>query len=256
MSFEFRYKVNTPGWRKTWDWANFIGSLVPAVVFSVAFTDLVHGLPLGPDGRYYGGILGLLHPIALVGGLAGLAVFCMHGSLFLSLKTSGELSLRARRAARLLVLPAFVLLGTTVTWVAVAGRPPVAGSLPSAVPLVLAVVALGALVIAGLCVGARREGLGFAATGCTILLGIGAVFARMFPAVLPSSGISVQQPHHRRGIGGSLDAARDDGRGRDLHACRPRIPGLDVLGLPAAVDPPSTCRRRRPGPRLISEDHL
>jgi cytochrome d ubiquinol oxidase subunit II len=190
VSFEFRDKVNTPGWRKTWDWANFIGSLVPAVVFSVAFTDLVHGLPLGPDGRYYGGILGLLHPIALVGGLAGLAVFCMHGSLFLSLKTSGELSLRARRAARLLVLPAFVLLGTTVTWVAVAGRPPVAGSLPSAVPLVLAVVALGALVIAGLCVGARREGLGFAATGCTILLGIGAVFARMFPAVLPSSGIS------------------------------------------------------------------
>jgi cytochrome d ubiquinol oxidase subunit II len=190
VSFEFRDKVDDRRWRTTWDWSNFIGSLVPAIVFAVAFTDLVHGLPLGPDGRYYGGLLGLLHPIALVGGLAGLAVFCMHGSLFLSLKTSGDLALRARRAARLLALPALLLLGATVAWVAAAGRPPVVGSLPSAAPLVLAIAALVTLVTAGVCIGARHEGLGFAATGCTILFAIGAVFARMFPAVLPSSSIA------------------------------------------------------------------
>ena len=72
---------------------------MPAVVWGVAFTDLVHGVPLSPGGRYYGGLLGLLHPIALVGGLASLAVFCLHGSVFLSLKTSGDLARRARRAA-------------------------------------------------------------------------------------------------------------------------------------------------------------
>jgi cytochrome d ubiquinol oxidase subunit II len=190
VSFEFRDKVDDSRWRTTWDWANFLGSLVPAVVFGVAFTDLVHGLPLGPGGRYYGGLLGLLHPIALVGGLASLAVFCMHGSVFLSLKTTGELALRARRAARLLAVPAFVLLAATVAWVAAAGRPALAGSASSVVPLVFGLVALFSLAVAGVCVAAGRDGLGFGATAATILLSMGAVFARMFPAVLPSSGVS------------------------------------------------------------------
>ncbi len=99
VSFEFRGKGDRPGWRKTWDVANFVGSLVPAVVWGVAFTDLVHGLPLAADGRYNGGLIGLLHPIALVGGLASLSLFALHGSVFLALKTTGDLAHRARRAA-------------------------------------------------------------------------------------------------------------------------------------------------------------
>ena len=97
VSFEFRGKFDSPRWRRTWDWANFAGSLVPAIVWGAAFTDLVHGVPLAPDGRYYGGLIGLLHPVALAGGLASLALFAFHGSVFLSLKTSGDL--RGARAA-------------------------------------------------------------------------------------------------------------------------------------------------------------
>jgi cytochrome d ubiquinol oxidase subunit II len=190
VSFEFRDKLDSARWKTAWDRANFLGSLVPAVVLGVTFTDLAHGLPLSPGGRYYGGILGLLHPIALLGGFASLAVFCMHGSVFLSLKTTGDLALRARRAARLLAVPAFVLLAATVAWVAATGRPAIGGSLPSAIPLVLGLVALFSLAVAAACIGARRDGFAFAATASTILLATGAVFARMFPAVLPSSGIS------------------------------------------------------------------
>ncbi|HMK96624.1 MAG TPA: cytochrome d ubiquinol oxidase subunit II, partial [Acidimicrobiales bacterium] len=90
VSFEFRNKVDSATWRRTWDIANFVGSLVPAIVWGAAFTDFVHGVPISAAG-YTGGLLGAVHPIAIFGGLASLAIFVLHGSLFLSLKTDGEL---------------------------------------------------------------------------------------------------------------------------------------------------------------------
>jgi cytochrome d ubiquinol oxidase subunit II len=99
VSFEFRGKLGGPGWRRTWDIANFAGSLVAALVWGVAFTNFAHGLPLSRAG-YTGGLLGLLNPLALVGGLAAVSIFAFHGSVFLSLKTSGELRRRARGTAR------------------------------------------------------------------------------------------------------------------------------------------------------------
>jgi cytochrome d ubiquinol oxidase subunit II len=187
VSFEFRAKVDDPTWRRTWEWANFGGSLVPAIVWGAAFTDLVHGVPLSPDGRYYGGLIGLLHPIALVGGLASLALFVLHGSVFLSLKTAGDLSARARRAAVVAGPAASGLVTAVVVWVAVAGRPAVEGSVPGALPLVLAVIAIAGVVLSTLLIARGREGWSFLGTGVAILAAMGAVFSRMFPAVLPAS---------------------------------------------------------------------
>ncbi len=187
VSFEFRGRENRQSWRRTWDVANFGGSLIPAVVWGVAFTDLVHGVPMEPDGRYFAGLLGLLHPIALAGGLASLAVFCLHGSVFLSLKTSGELAQRARRAAKVSGTAAVVLLGATVAWLAATSRPAVSGQLPAAIPLVFGVAAVAA-VAAGMVLSSRaRDGWAFASTGAAILLAMGAVFSRMFPSVFPAS---------------------------------------------------------------------
>ena len=187
VSFEFRQHDDRQSWRRTWDTANFVGSLIPAVVWGVAFTDLVHGLPLSPGGRYLGGLPGLLHPIAIVGGLASLAVFVFHGSLFLSLKTSGDVARRARRAAGVVGIAAVGLLGGAVAWVAEAGRPAVAGSVSPVLPLVLGIGAVVALVVAIALVVAHRDGWAFAATGTAIIAAMGAVFARMFPDVLPAS---------------------------------------------------------------------
>jgi cytochrome d ubiquinol oxidase subunit II len=187
VSFEFRQHDDRQSWRRTWDTANFVGSLIPAVVWGVAFTDLVHGLPLSPGGHYLGGLPGLLHPIAIVGGLASLAVFVFHGSLFLSLKTSGDVARRARRAAAVVGVAAVGLLGGAVAWVAEAGRPAVAGSVSPVLPLVLGIGAVVALVTAIALVVAHRDGWAFAATGTAILATMGAVFGRMFPDVLPAS---------------------------------------------------------------------
>jgi cytochrome d ubiquinol oxidase subunit II len=181
VSFEFRDKVDSARWKTTWDWANFLGSLVPAIVLGAAFTDLVHGLPFSAGGRYYGGILGLLHPIALVGGLASLAVFCVHGSVFLSLKTTGDMALRARRAAQMLVIPAFVLLAATVAWVVAAGRPAIGGSLPPVVPLLLG---LASLVLPSSGIGAHSLTIGAASAGHSTLVVMSVVAAIFTPVVL------------------------------------------------------------------------
>jgi cytochrome bd ubiquinol oxidase subunit II len=190
VSFEFRGKDDRAWWRLVWDVANFVGNLIPAVVLGVAFTDLVHGVPLSPGGRYYGGLLGLLHPIALFGGVASLAVFCLHGSVFLALKTTGDLADRARRAGRLSGIAAVVLLGGTVAWVALAGRPALAGSVPVIVPLMLGFAAVVAVALGTVLIAGGREGLAFVATGAAILLALAAVFSRMFPDVLTASNVA------------------------------------------------------------------
>lgn len=187
VSFEFRDKGHSARWKSTWDWANFLGSLVPAVVFGVAFTDLVHGLPLSSGGRYYGGLIGLLHPIAILGGLTSLVIFSMHGSIFLSLKTTGELAVRARRTARLLTVPAIALLAATVGWLSATGRPAIGGQISAVVPLVFSLLAIVVLAVAGAGVASGRDWLGFVGTSATILLVMGGVFSRLFPAVLASN---------------------------------------------------------------------
>jgi len=191
VSFEFRGKVDSPRWRLLWDVANFVGSLVPAIVWGAAFTDFVHGVPLSAKG-YSGGLLGAVHPIAVAGGLGSLALFSLHGSLFLSLKTTGALADRAGTAARWCAVAAVVLFAAVVAWVAAAGRPPVPGQLAGWMPLVVALVALGALLAAAALAFAGRAGAAFASTGVAILASMGAVFARMFPAVLPASNAAAK----------------------------------------------------------------
>jgi len=187
VSFEFRGKVDDKRWKLAWDWANFLGSFVPALVWGVAFTDLVHGVPLSPGGRYYGGLPGLLHPIAILGGLASLALFSLHGLLFLSLKTSGELSARARRLSLPVGATAFALLAGTVAWVAASGRPAVSGQAGAALPLACGAAAVAAVPIGTVLSARGHDGWGFAATGLAVLAAMGAVWSRMFPAVLPAS---------------------------------------------------------------------
>ncbi|MGE5131568.1 MAG: cytochrome d ubiquinol oxidase subunit II [Gemmatimonadota bacterium] len=190
ISFEYRDKRDSAGWRAIWDWANLLGSLIPAIVLGVAFTNLAHGVPLGPGGVYTGGLLGLLHPIAIMGGLASLALFCLHGALFLALKTSGGLARRARRSAGGLAVAAALLLAGTLAWLSADSRPFVPWSLPAGVPLGMAVLAVVAAAAAGVLAVMKREGAAFAATGLAILAAAGAVFSRMYPAVLPSSTVA------------------------------------------------------------------
>jgi cytochrome d ubiquinol oxidase subunit II len=188
VSFEFRSKGQAPAWRATWDRTLFWGSLVPALLWGVAFTDLVHGLPIHPGALYFGGLLGLVHPIALLGGLVSLALFSLHGAIFLAAKTSGDLASRARRWARWLSAPTIALTAVLLVWLALSSPAgAVTTALPAAAPLGLGALALVALALAWGATGRSHDLLAFSATAVAVLALTGAAFAALFPRVMVSS---------------------------------------------------------------------
>ena len=96
VALEFSAKGESAVWRKGWDAALFLASLVPALLFGVAFGNIFRGLPIDSEG-YHGTLLSLLNPYGLWTGLLFVLLFLVHGALWLALKTDGDLAVRARR---------------------------------------------------------------------------------------------------------------------------------------------------------------
>jgi cytochrome d ubiquinol oxidase subunit II len=99
VSFEFRNKVESPAWKKTWDACIFVGSFLPALLFGVAFANIFQGIPFDQDGVYLGNLLTLLNPYGLLGGVLFLSLFLVHGALWLTIRADGDLAKRAGRIA-------------------------------------------------------------------------------------------------------------------------------------------------------------
>jgi cytochrome d ubiquinol oxidase subunit II len=99
VAFEFRAKVESPGWRKLWDACIFIGSFVPALLFGVAFANIFQGIPFDQKGVYQGTLFTLLNPYGLIGGVLFVLLFVVHGALWLAARTQGELQARAAATA-------------------------------------------------------------------------------------------------------------------------------------------------------------
>lgn len=104
VGFDYRSKIADPRWRSAWDWALFVGGLVPATVLSLAVGNLIIGLPFQLDNDlrsiYSGGFWGLFQPFALLCALTGVALFTLHGAVFLHWRTEGKLAERALRVIR------------------------------------------------------------------------------------------------------------------------------------------------------------
>ncbi len=105
VAIEYRNKQTDPAWRARWDWILAGSSALPALLWGVAFADFVKGVPIDRSGTFTGNLLDLLGPYALFGGVTTLVLFTFHGALFLALRTTGELELRARGAALRLAGP-------------------------------------------------------------------------------------------------------------------------------------------------------
>jgi cytochrome d ubiquinol oxidase subunit II len=118
VGFDYRSKVGDPRWRNAWDWGLFVGGVVPALVFGVAFGNLLQGVPFEFDAflrsTYTGSFLQLLNPFALLAGVVSLSMLVMHGAVFLQMRTEDELNARARKAVRwfgLIFIVAFIVAG-------------------------------------------------------------------------------------------------------------------------------------------------
>jgi len=122
VGFKYRNKLADPRWRRAWDWGLFVGGFVPALVFGVAFGNLLQGVPFRFDGDmrafYAGAFWQLLNPFALVAGALAVAMLLMHGACYLRLRLGDELQLRAARAARLAALATLVLFALAGVWIA------------------------------------------------------------------------------------------------------------------------------------------
>lgn len=97
VSLEFRGKMGNPLWRRVWDWGFFLSSLLATVLFGVAVGSAVGGLPLDVRGQFTGHFLALIRPYAVLTGVMTMAMFLMHGSIYLYLRTDGELQQRVHR---------------------------------------------------------------------------------------------------------------------------------------------------------------
>ena len=108
VGFKFRSKMPGERWRGNWDWALFVGGLVPTLVFGVAMGNLLKGVPFGFDSElrasYDFGLFDLLNPYALLCGLVSVAILLTHGAAYLSMKTDGEVAKRARTVSRFAAL--------------------------------------------------------------------------------------------------------------------------------------------------------
>ena len=217
VGFDYRSKVHDPRWRNAWDWGLFAGGSIPALIFGVAFGNLLLGVPFHYDAdlrvTYSGSFWALLNPFALLSGVVSLSMLTMHGAVYLQHRTEGEIYERAKAAAKvsaIVLIVTFVLAGL---WIAsgIEGYKIVSMPSPNAAftplakvveksagawlnnytlypwTIVAPILAIGAAVIALLLSAANRPATAFvfsalAVTGVILTAGLA-----MFPFIMPSS---------------------------------------------------------------------
>ena len=185
VAFEYRSKYGKAQWRQRWDIAIVTASIIPALLWGVAFANIVRGVPIerSAEGNleYVGGFFNLLNPYALLGGVVTLTVFLTHGAIFLSLKTAGEIRERARGFAIKLGLIAAVAAVGFLVWTNL--------MLPELNNIVLALSAVVALSwLAGLYSTLKvREGWAFVFSAVAIAAFVADLFYALYPRVMPSS---------------------------------------------------------------------
>ncbi|GAB6042706.1 cytochrome d ubiquinol oxidase subunit II [Endothiovibrio diazotrophicus] len=217
VGFDYRSKIADPRWRNTWDWGLFVGGAVPALVFGVAFGNLLLGVPFQHDEMlrpsYTGSFWGLLNPFGLLAGVVSLSMLVMHGAMWLQLRTDEAVAERARKAVQIAASVLIVAFAAAGVWLAlgidgyqIVSMPPT-DALPNplakevvvaagawltnystypwmiAAPVLGFAGALGAIVLAR----ANRPGFGFVATAVAMSGVILTAGFSMFPFVMPSS---------------------------------------------------------------------
>ncbi|MEU1941306.1 cytochrome d ubiquinol oxidase subunit II [Streptomyces sp. NPDC020125] len=179
VAFEYRHKRPEDRWQRNWEHAIFWCSLLPAFLWGAIFANLVHGVPIGRDGNYAGGLPDLITPYALLGGAVTLVLFTFHGAVFAALKTSGDIRTRARRYATGLGLATVVVTVPFLVW-----TQRDSGNARSLVAVVIAVLALAMALVMNR---RGREGWAFGLSGVTIAAAVAMLFLALFPDVMPSS---------------------------------------------------------------------
>jgi cytochrome d ubiquinol oxidase subunit II len=217
VGFDYRSKVHDPRWRNAWDWGLFAGGSIPALIFGVAFGNLLLGVPFHYDAdlrvTYSGSFWALLNPFALLAGVVSLSMLTMHGAVYLQHRTEGEICARAKKTVKvsaIVLIVAFVLAGL---WIAtgIEGYKIISMPSPNAAftplakvveksagawlnnytlypwTIVAPILAIGAAVIALLLSAANRTATAFVFSALAVSGVILTAGLAMFPFIMPSS---------------------------------------------------------------------
>jgi cytochrome d ubiquinol oxidase subunit II len=184
VAIEYRNKENGEAWRKRWDIVHCVSALIPALLWGVAFGNIVQGVPIDAAHNYTGSFFTLLNPYAILGGLTTLSVFTLHGAVFLAAKTTGELRDRARLQITWLGPVAALSAVAFLTWTLAH-----LGASASRFGTVLAVMAVAAVALLGglYATWRGRDIWAFVGTGLAIVATTAALFLALHPDVMPSS---------------------------------------------------------------------
>jgi cytochrome d ubiquinol oxidase subunit II len=187
VSMEFRSKKENPVWRRFWDISFFVASTLATFLFGVAIGNAMRGMPIGEDKEFTGTFVDLLHPYALLVGLFAIATFAMHGSIYLYLKTEGDLQKRIHgwMWKTFGIFLVFYLFTTVFTLVDV----PLATRNFRDHPWVWLVVALNILAIANIprAIYLNRPGYAFLSSSATIAALTFLFGVALFPDLIHSS---------------------------------------------------------------------
>jgi cytochrome bd ubiquinol oxidase subunit II len=191
VSFEFRGKLDGAVWKSSWDKAIIVSSFLPALLFGVAFGNIFKGIPMRNDFvnlqfTYEGGLLGLLNPYGLVTGVLFVLLFAVHGSLYLSLKTVGELSSRSLALANR-IWPALLVVAVVFLAFTYPSTKLYDNYLQAPLLLIVPLVAVASLVLIKLFAGKGEKGKAFLFSCLTILFVVFTGVTGLFPNLLPSN---------------------------------------------------------------------
>ncbi|XKF03198.1 cytochrome d ubiquinol oxidase subunit II [Pseudoalteromonas mariniglutinosa] len=122
LGFDYRSKIDSQRWRNNWDWGLFAGSAIPALIFGVAFGNLLLGVPFNIDdllrASYQGSFFGLLNPFALIVGLISVAMLVGHAGMWLQLRTDSDVAARSAQYGRYALMLFITLFAVAGFWVA------------------------------------------------------------------------------------------------------------------------------------------
>lgn len=184
VAFEYRSLRDDPAWRNRWDWAIFIGSLLPALLWGVTVGNLMRGFAIDVDMNYWGGLIPLLNPYSILGGLVFVALFTMHGANFLALKIEPEIASRAKNYGFKAWVAATVLTVAFVVWTLFETDILTKSGINGLVPALLAAVTL---LLSGWFGKQGKDGWAFITGSLTVIFATIMVFMGLFPRILIST---------------------------------------------------------------------
>jgi len=185
VSFEFRSKLEGERWKGAWDTAIMVCSFLPALLFGVAFGNIFRGLPMDASG-YQGSFFYLLNPFGLLTGALFVLLFVVHGALYLSAKTDGELATRALATANRL-WPFLLVIAAAFLVAAYPATGLYGNYLTTPALLLFPLLAVAALVSIRVCTARNNVLAAFAASCSTIVLVVATGVTGLFPNLIPSS---------------------------------------------------------------------